>query len=296
MGVRSSQPRSPNLNKTDGHLLEYFRNTFVAGGGANAGPTSEIEMVATGGVVADYESGGTQYRTHTFTTSGTFQITQNSSGFDDAAKIDVFLIAGGGAGGGSNATYGGGGGGAGGAIEVTAYPANVATYPITIGSGGQGGTGGQPQNNSTAGVNGNDTTFTDPSPKVLTAKGGGGGGTGNSPGGGTNQDPAGQYDGGYNGGCGGGGGSHGAPHPASVMPGGSATQTAPVNPGVSNLTSIGNDGGDGNKGNGPAAGGGGGGHGAAGTDQNPGNNNGGAGGTGRNNSWSTGSNLSLIHI
>ena len=29
MGVRSSQPRSPNLNKTDGHLLEYFRNALV---------------------------------------------------------------------------------------------------------------------------------------------------------------------------------------------------------------------------------------------------------------------------
>ena len=38
MGVRSSQPRSPNLNKTDGHLIEYFRNSFSAGGGGtNAG-------------------------------------------------------------------------------------------------------------------------------------------------------------------------------------------------------------------------------------------------------------------
>ena len=121
MGVRSTGSQHPTTTEADGHLLEYFRQNFGAGGGANAGPTSEIEMIATGGVVADYESGGTQYRTHTFTTSGTFQITQNSSGFSDAAKIDVFLIAGGGAGGGSNATYGGGGGGAGGAIEVTAY-------------------------------------------------------------------------------------------------------------------------------------------------------------------------------
>ena len=35
MGVRSSQPRSPNLNKTDGHLLDYYRNTFGAGGGGS---------------------------------------------------------------------------------------------------------------------------------------------------------------------------------------------------------------------------------------------------------------------
>ena len=53
MGVRSSQPRSPNLNKTDGHLLEYFRNTFVeGGGGTNFSPLQG--MTATGGIVSDY--------------------------------------------------------------------------------------------------------------------------------------------------------------------------------------------------------------------------------------------------
>ena len=249
MGVRSTGNQHPTTTQADGHLLEYFRQNFGAGGGGT-NPSGAVEMQASGGVIADYESSGTKYRTHTFTTSGAFQITSLSTGFANSGKIDVFLIAGGGAGGGSNGTYGGGGGGAGGAIEVTAFPASVATYPITIGGGGSGGLGGPGQNNSTAGVNGVDTTFTDPSPKVLTAKGGGAGGTGNTPGGGTNQDPAGSYDGGYDGGCGGGGGSHGAPHPASVMPGGSATQTDPVNPGVSNLTSIGNAGGDGNKGNG----------------------------------------------
>ena len=257
----------------------------------NAPSAAAVEMQASGGVIADYESGGTQYRTHTFTTSGTFQITTLSSNFTNSGKFDVFLIAGGAGGGGGNSTYGGGGGGAGGAIEVTAYPASVATYPITIGAGGQGGMGGNGQNNSTAGINGTDTTFTDPSPKVLTAKGGGGGGTGNTPQGGTDQDPAGNYDGGYNGGCGGGGGSHGAPHPGSFMPGGSTTQTDPVNPGVANLTNVGTAGGTGNGGNSRANGGGGGGHGGAGTAAATGNNNGGAGGNGRNNNWSTGSNI-----
>ena len=33
MGARSSQSRGPGLNETDGHLLEYFRNTFTGGGG-----------------------------------------------------------------------------------------------------------------------------------------------------------------------------------------------------------------------------------------------------------------------
>ena len=33
MGARSSQSRGPGLNKSDGHLLEYFRKSFGAGGG-----------------------------------------------------------------------------------------------------------------------------------------------------------------------------------------------------------------------------------------------------------------------
>lgn len=33
MGVRSSKNTTQN-NRSDGHLLEYFRNTFVRGGGA----------------------------------------------------------------------------------------------------------------------------------------------------------------------------------------------------------------------------------------------------------------------
>ena len=54
MGVRSSQPRSPNLNKTDGHLIEYFRNAFSVGGGANSGPTEPPPVKATGGTRSDY--------------------------------------------------------------------------------------------------------------------------------------------------------------------------------------------------------------------------------------------------
>ena len=81
MGVKSTGSH-PTTTKADGHLLEYFRNTMGAGGGANAGPAGFIEMEASGGVITDYESGGTQYRTHTFTTSGTFQITQMFSPFE----------------------------------------------------------------------------------------------------------------------------------------------------------------------------------------------------------------------
>ena len=66
MGVKSSQPRSPNLNKTDGHLLEYFRQTFGAGGGGtNASPPSGLS--ASGGVISDYTDRSDIYRSHIFT-------------------------------------------------------------------------------------------------------------------------------------------------------------------------------------------------------------------------------------
>ena len=47
MGARSSQSRGPGLNETDGHLLEYFRNTFGAGGGGNSGPTTATGLWST---------------------------------------------------------------------------------------------------------------------------------------------------------------------------------------------------------------------------------------------------------
>ena len=117
MGVRSSQPKSPNLNKADGHLLEYFRNTFGAGGGANSGPTdAPAGLEATGGIVNDYtEPGsGNAYRAHTFLTSGAFSVSAVGS---LGANVEFLVVAGGGGGGGSRDNYAGqGGGGAGGLI------------------------------------------------------------------------------------------------------------------------------------------------------------------------------------
>ena len=173
MGVRSSQPRSPNLNKTDGHLLEYYRNTFVAGGGANAGPTiADAGMTASGGNITEYTDSGTVYRAHVFLTTDTFQVTELATDSNLGNTVDILLIGGGGGGGGGNGDYGSGGGGAGGFVEVTSYTVAEATYPITVGGGGSGGMGGYPQNYSRRGINGGDTIFTNPSPETITAKGG----------------------------------------------------------------------------------------------------------------------------
>ena len=92
MGARSSQSRGPGLNKTDGHLLEYFRNTFGAGGGGtnSSGPVSGL--TATGGLISDYAEGSTVYRAHIFTSSGTFDVTSLGT----APAVCDYLVVGGG--------------------------------------------------------------------------------------------------------------------------------------------------------------------------------------------------------
>ena len=59
MGARSSQSRGPGLNKSDGHLLKYFRQTFGAGGGGTIASPGAKGLTATGGVISDYTDGPT---------------------------------------------------------------------------------------------------------------------------------------------------------------------------------------------------------------------------------------------
>ena len=176
MGARSSQSRGPGLNRTDGHLLEYFRNTFGAGGGGtNPGPAS-TGLTATGGIINDFTSGSDVYRAHVFTSSGEFEVTAIGS---EPANIEYLVVAGGG-GGGSHSTAGGGG--AGGvrtnlaghpyatsqAFTVTAGP---TTYTVTVGGGGNAGNT-IPGGNS--GSKGGNSYFGPPStPAGIESEGGG---------------------------------------------------------------------------------------------------------------------------
>lgn len=111
-------------------------------------------ITATGGTITTSGS----YKIHTFTSSGTFQITAGSS------TIESLVVAGGGAGGAN-----GGGGGAGGLI-YTSPGANygIGSYNVIVGSGGVGNT-----TNNTPGGNGNNSSF-----DTIVATGGGGGGNG----------------------------------------------------------------------------------------------------------------------
>ena len=75
MGARSTG-NHPTTTKADGHLLEYFRQTFGAGGGGTNYVDPGSGHTATGGVINDYSEGGSYYRAHIFTGSGTFEVTE----------------------------------------------------------------------------------------------------------------------------------------------------------------------------------------------------------------------------
>ena len=209
-------------------------------------------VTATGGTVTTV---CTDYKVHTFTSPGTFEVT-NAGNAAGSNKIDYLVIAGGG-GGGSN----GGGGGAGGyrfsdgtasgsytagpsPLGASALDASLGCFPITVGAGGPANPTPLAGNRGGTGSN---SIFS-----TITSAGGGGGGS---------QNTCVQLGG--SGGSGGGGGQSDNPNP--FYPGGCSQgsgNTPPVDP------PQGNDGGKGSTG-GTQGGGGGGGAGATGGPATP---------------------------
>jgi hypothetical protein len=130
---------------------------------SNVADLQDIEYVAaTGGTITT--SG--DFKIHTFTSSGTFTIT-NAGNPAGSTTVDYLVVAGGAGG----ATNQGGGGGAGGYREsfpnpaTGGFPVTVTSYPITVGAGGAGGLG--PGNDGTSG---NPSIFS-----TITSTGGGAG-------------------------------------------------------------------------------------------------------------------------
>ena len=205
-------------------------------------------------------SGGTEatsgdFKLHTFTSSGTFTVSNGGNGLG-SNTVDYLVVAGGGGGGYSNDGHQGGGGGAGGFRFTFPNPAtgglpvSAQAYPITVGAGGSA------SNPATQAPSGSNSIFSS-----ITSAGGGGGGAGSNGGSGR---------GGADGGSGGGSASSDQPS----FSGGSGN-TPPVSP------PQGFPGGPGASG--PGAGASGGGAGGAG-DRSPGNTSQNPGGAGAANS------------
>ena len=171
------------------------------------GPTF---ITATGGTITT--SG--DFKIHTFTGDGCFVVSTIGNSptvpIGGPSNVDYLVIAGGGGGAPAHA----GGGGAGGyrttfpspGCNAGAFSISATTFPITVGAGGAGGTGGQPAG---CGVQGSNSIFS-----TITSTGGGGGGIG---GGAASTD-------GTTGGSGGGAGG------GNNVISGSAGNTPPVSP------------------------------------------------------------------
>ena len=121
-------------------------------------PSAHAQVTATGGTITSYTDGGITYDVHTFTGSGTFDVTGGGS-------VDYLIVGGGGGGGGGT----GGGGGAGGFVTGTTTVTDSTAYTITVGAGGAGG---RANTSPYRGTNGEDSIFAG-----VTAVGGGGGGS-----------------------------------------------------------------------------------------------------------------------
>ena len=141
------------------------------------------QLNATGGAITT--SGG--FRTHVFTTSGTFTVAQTGL---NPTPVSFLVVAGGGGGGSASppAQNGGGGGGAGGfRPSTTTIPNSISPstpYTITVGGGGAVFAGGG--NSSALGITSTGggrgaRSISLPTDRVATPGGSGGGGNRNTP-------------------------------------------------------------------------------------------------------------------
>jgi len=214
------------ISKADSALTLVYVDATVGWTTVQTSSTSDVTnpfVAASGGT----ETTSGDFKIHTFTSPGTFTVTNAGTGAG-SNTVSYMVVAGGGGGG---SGQGSGGGGAGGFRESKAsddsYTASpiaasgglsvpVASYPITVGGGGNGRPGGGCQGRASDGTN---SIFSS-----ITSAGGGGGGSG---GGGT--EPAGANGGSGGGGggrCGAAGGSGNTP-PVSPPQGGNGGNSTP---------------------------------------------------------------------
>lgn len=113
-------------------------------------------ITATGGTITTDGN----YKVHTFTSSGDFEITAGSG------DVEYLIVAGGGGGG---SRSGAGGGGAGGLLTGTSLALATGIYPVVVGAGGAG----RPESSAGPGSDGSASSF-----NSISASGGGGGGEG----------------------------------------------------------------------------------------------------------------------
>ena len=94
-------------------------------------PPPKNGLLASGGIVSDYEVSGTYYRAHVFTGSGTFVVSDTGTG-EYPSTVEYLVVAGGGGGGARGGGNAGGGGGAGGLrTNLSGHPLAGSAFPVS---------------------------------------------------------------------------------------------------------------------------------------------------------------------
>ena len=159
-------------------LKNYFRLPSSAQTAVLFAPIS-----ASGGVETTIAVDGKEYRVHTFLSSGTFEVTDVGT----EGEVDVLVVAGGGGASGRSA----GGAGAGGLVLRQNETVAVTSFPITVGTGGDGSASNASESFGTKGSNstglgitalggGTSTEFNDPGSAQTDGGSGGGAREGNA--------------------------------------------------------------------------------------------------------------------
>jgi len=162
VGTTTTTGRNAGLGTAQGTII--FDSTLLQLQVYNGDEWEKITgdpITATGGSASPTSRSG--YVVHTFTGSGSFQVTNGRGDVE-------YVIYGGGGGGGGHA--GGGGGGAGGVRSGTIPLLGPGTYTVTIGAGNGGGGTSTPA----PGTDGGNSSIAFPTPKGGTIIGYGGGG------------------------------------------------------------------------------------------------------------------------
>lgn len=162
VGTESERPSNPETGmvrwNSEINGLENYTGTEWA-------PVVTIPLTAEGGTVTDVTIDGTDYRIHSFTSTGTSTFSVSSTG-TTSGEVDLLVVGGGGSGG----THHGGGGGAGGLVYKSNHTITSGSYTVTVGDGGNGVF---TPNNNTSNLEGNpgqDSSF-----DGFLGRGGGGG-------------------------------------------------------------------------------------------------------------------------
>ena len=163
-------PFKSSAGRALGKMLEGFKSSDI-GKGFGAGSSGAFS--ATGGSKVTAPDGKIY---HVFTHPGDVDQSYPFSFGVSGSPGDIeFLIVGGGGGGGWDVGGGGAGGGVVASHAATRWTVDAGSYAITVGRGGDGGNGPEP-NPARRGGNGGSSSISLPIVGTLTANGGGGGG------------------------------------------------------------------------------------------------------------------------